>query len=170
MSAIIIKIEKITKLTNIVIFYSWAPFKPFHERDNLTLLRSCFVNKKCRVQYEVRTYYRYMNFHRLTGSTADTFLEYLERNLPEGVAMKITKVSFYSTVGYSPLMNLRYTSVPAKRDSYKISLCQCNSCKSTKTRQDLILNKHFPFSFVILQKGNRPNRCNSSSPTQFSFL
>lgn len=28
----------------------------------------------------------------MTGSTADTFLEYIERNLPEGVALKITKV------------------------------------------------------------------------------
>ena len=28
----------------------------------------------------------------ITGSTADTFLEYIERNLPEGVAMKVTKV------------------------------------------------------------------------------
>lgn len=28
----------------------------------------------------------------LTGSTADTYLEYIQRNLPEGVAMKVTKV------------------------------------------------------------------------------
>ena len=33
-----------------------------------------------------------MNFHKLTGSTADTFIEYIQRNLPEGVAMKVTKV------------------------------------------------------------------------------
>lgn len=71
----------------------YGAFKPKHERDNLTLLRSCFANKDCRVQYETRTYFRYMNFHHLTGSTADTFLEYIERNLPEGVAMKITKVA-----------------------------------------------------------------------------
>jgi small subunit ribosomal protein S10 len=32
-----------------------------------------------------------MQFLRLTGSTADTFLEYIQRNLPEGVAMKVTK-------------------------------------------------------------------------------
>lgn len=44
------------------------------------------------VQYEFRTYFRFMQFHRLTGSTADTFLEYIQRNLPEGVAMKVTKV------------------------------------------------------------------------------
>ncbi|XP_076325982.1 small ribosomal subunit protein uS10m-like [Tachypleus tridentatus] len=27
----------------------------------------------------------------MTGSTADTYLEYIQRNLPEGVAMKVTK-------------------------------------------------------------------------------
>lgn len=32
-----------------------------------------------------------MNFHKLTGSTLDTYLEYIERNLPEGVALKATK-------------------------------------------------------------------------------
>lgn len=33
-----------------------------------------------------------MHFHRLTGSTLSTFLEYIERNLPEGVALKATKI------------------------------------------------------------------------------
>lgn len=42
----------------------------------------------------VRTYYRHMTFHNLTGSTADTFMEYVQRNLPEGVAMKVTKVLY----------------------------------------------------------------------------
>jgi len=35
-----------------------------------------------------------MTFHNLTGSTADTFMEYVQRNLPEGVAMKVTKVLY----------------------------------------------------------------------------
>ncbi|CAK9795819.1 28S ribosomal protein S10, mitochondrial [Anthophora quadrimaculata] len=64
--------------------------KPVHER--LTVLKSAFVHKKHRVQYETRTYYRYLDFLHLTGSTADTFLEYIQRNLPEGVAMKVTTV------------------------------------------------------------------------------
>jgi len=64
--------------------------KAVHER--LTVLKSVHVHKKHRVQYETRTYFRYVDFFRMTGSTADTFLEYLERNLPEGVAMKVTKV------------------------------------------------------------------------------
>ncbi|KAL1131651.1 hypothetical protein AAG570_011264 [Ranatra chinensis] len=66
------------------------PRKAHHDR--LTLLRSIHVNKKCRVQYETRTYFGYMQFYKLTGSTSDTFLEYIQRNLPEGVSMIVTKV------------------------------------------------------------------------------
>lgn len=63
------------------------------------MLKSAHVHKKHRVQYEIRTYYRYLDFLKLTGSTADTFLEYLQRNLPEGVAMKVTKVKeFYNLI------------------------------------------------------------------------
>ncbi|XP_062565745.1 small ribosomal subunit protein uS10m-like [Armigeres subalbatus] len=61
-------------------------------KDRLTLLKSVHVYKKHRVQYEIRNYYRFMHFHKLTGSTMETFLEYIERNLPEGVALKVTKV------------------------------------------------------------------------------
>lgn len=61
------------------------------EKERLTLLKSVHIYKKHRVQYEIRTYFRYMNFHKLTGSTLDTFLEYIERNLPEGVALNATK-------------------------------------------------------------------------------
>ncbi|KDR16763.1 28S ribosomal protein S10, mitochondrial [Zootermopsis nevadensis] len=68
----------------------WTPRKANHER--LTLLKSVHIYKKHRVQYEIRTYFRFMQFLRLTGSTANTFLEYIQRNLPEGVAMKVTKV------------------------------------------------------------------------------
>ncbi|KAF7991567.1 hypothetical protein HCN44_008938 [Aphidius gifuensis] len=67
-----------------------APNKPNFYR--WTVLKSAHVHKKHRVQYEMRTHFRYLDFFRLTQSTADTFLEYLQRNLPEGVAMKVTKV------------------------------------------------------------------------------
>jgi len=43
----------------------------------------------------VRTWFRFIHFHKLTGSTAETFLEYVQRNLPEGVALKVTKVSYF---------------------------------------------------------------------------
>jgi len=69
---------------------SWTPRKANHER--LTLLKSVHIYKKHRVQYEIRTYFRFMQFLHVTGSTAGTFLEYIQRNLPEGVAMKVTKV------------------------------------------------------------------------------
>lgn len=47
------------------------------------------MKKKYRVQYETRNYFRSMELKYLTGSTADTFLEYIERNLPEGTALKV---------------------------------------------------------------------------------
>nr|CAG4648340.1 EOG090X0GP9 [Moina brachiata]SVE93338.1 EOG090X0GP9 [Moina brachiata] len=63
-----------------------APPKAHHNR--LTLLKSIHVYKKHRVQYEVRTYGIQLTLEKLTGSTSSTFLEYIQRNLPEGVAMK----------------------------------------------------------------------------------
>lgn len=61
--------------------------EPFRTIKRRTLLASRFVKKKYRVQYEFRSYYRHILFKNLTGSTADTFLEYIERNLPEGVLL-----------------------------------------------------------------------------------
>ncbi|XP_052891532.1 28S ribosomal protein S10, mitochondrial [Anopheles moucheti] len=75
---------------NIEVGKHWTMRKAAKER--LTLLKSVHIYKKHRVQYEVRNYYRFMHFHKLTGSTLDTFLEYIERNLPEGIALKVTKV------------------------------------------------------------------------------
>lgn len=60
--------------------------------DRHTVLKSVHIYKKHRVQYEVRTYFMFVQYKHLTGSTADTLLEYIERNLPEGVALKATKV------------------------------------------------------------------------------
>ncbi|XP_026462475.1 28S ribosomal protein S10, mitochondrial isoform X2 [Ctenocephalides felis] len=67
----------------------WSLRKAKHHR--MTLLKSVHIFKKHRVQYEIRTYFHFMTFHKLTGSTLDTFLEYIERNLPEGIALKATK-------------------------------------------------------------------------------
>ncbi|CAH2096939.1 unnamed protein product [Euphydryas editha] len=69
---------------------SWALRKA--EKERHTLLRCVHIYKKHRVQYEIRTYFRFLHLQRLTGSTCDTFLEYIERNLPEGCALKVTKV------------------------------------------------------------------------------
>lgn len=69
----------------------WDLRKPNYQRK--TLLKSVFVHRKHLVQYEIRTHYKWMQLHKLTGSTADTFLEYIERMLPEGVALKVTKIS-----------------------------------------------------------------------------
>ncbi|KAJ0170784.1 hypothetical protein K1T71_013556 [Dendrolimus kikuchii] len=69
---------------------SWAQRKADKERH--TLLKCVHIYKKHKVQYEIRTYFRFIHLQRLTGSTCDTFLEYIERNLPEGCALKITKI------------------------------------------------------------------------------
>lgn len=41
-----------------------------------------------------------LQYYYLTGSTASTFLEYIQRNLPEGVAMKVTKVNIFFSETY----------------------------------------------------------------------
>ncbi|CAH0561011.1 unnamed protein product [Brassicogethes aeneus] len=73
---------------------SWNLRKPVHERH--TVLKSVHIYKKHRVQYEIRTYFTFVQYKELTGSTADTLLEYVQRNLPEGVGMKSTKVELQS--------------------------------------------------------------------------
>ncbi|XP_034248102.1 28S ribosomal protein S10, mitochondrial [Thrips palmi] len=56
------------------------------------VLKSRHVHRKHMVTYEVRTYHHTLRVVRLTGSTADTFLEYIQRNLPEGVSMRVGRV------------------------------------------------------------------------------
>lgn len=59
--------------------------------ERWTLLKSRFSNRKHMRQYEMRTYFKEFEFKHLTGSTCDTLLEYIQRNLPEGVAMHVHK-------------------------------------------------------------------------------
>nr|CAB3263991.1 28S ribosomal protein S10, mitochondrial-like [Phallusia mammillata] len=59
--------------------------------DRMTLLKSKHIFKKHRVQYEIRTHKKVLQLKRLTGSTAQVYLEYIQRNLPAGVAMHVHK-------------------------------------------------------------------------------
>ncbi|XP_026174607.1 small ribosomal subunit protein uS10m [Mastacembelus armatus] len=68
-------------------------FEPNKHMERLTLLKSVHIFKKHRVQYEMRTHYRCIELSHLTGSTAQVYLEYIQRNLPEGVAMEVTKIA-----------------------------------------------------------------------------
>ncbi|XP_041351649.1 28S ribosomal protein S10, mitochondrial-like [Gigantopelta aegis] len=90
--AVLNSYEKFTKMAadelNITVGKIFRPPKVFW-RD--TLLKSVHVFKKHRVQYEARTHFSTIELKHLTGSTADTYLEYIQRNLPEGMAMKVTK-------------------------------------------------------------------------------
>ncbi|XP_014344712.1 small ribosomal subunit protein uS10m isoform X2 [Latimeria chalumnae] len=68
-------------------------YEPPRKIERLTLLKSVHIYNKHRVQYEMRTHYRCIELKHLTGSTADIYLEYIQRNLPEGVAMEIKKTT-----------------------------------------------------------------------------
>uniref|UniRef100_A0A8C2BBT4 Small ribosomal subunit protein uS10m n=1 Tax=Cyprinus carpio TaxID=7962 RepID=A0A8C2BBT4_CYPCA len=68
-------------------------FEPRKHTEKLTLLKSVHIFKKHRVQYETRTHHRTIEISRVTGSSARVYLEYIQRNLPEGVAMEVTKTS-----------------------------------------------------------------------------
>ncbi|XP_054836100.1 28S ribosomal protein S10, mitochondrial [Eublepharis macularius] len=65
--------------------------QPPKKIQRFTLLKSVHIFKKHRVQYEMRTHYRCLELKHLTGSTANVYLEYIQRNLPEGVAMEVKK-------------------------------------------------------------------------------
>ena len=60
--------------------------------QKLTLLKSVHIFKKHRAQYEIRTHSRLVQIKQITGTTADVFLEYIQRNLPEGVSMSVYQV------------------------------------------------------------------------------
>ncbi|XP_053568335.1 28S ribosomal protein S10, mitochondrial isoform X2 [Bombina bombina] len=68
-----------------------AVSEPQRKIERFTLLKSIHIFKKHRVQYEMRTHYRCFELTHLTGCTANVYLEYIQRNLPEGVALEITK-------------------------------------------------------------------------------
>ena len=72
---------------------SVASWEPPRHYERLSLLKSVHIFAKHKVQYETRTYFRVLELLRLTGSTADTYLEYTQRMLPEGIAMKVSRVS-----------------------------------------------------------------------------
>ncbi|TPP62989.1 28S ribosomal protein S10 [Fasciola gigantica] len=59
--------------------------------QRLSLNKSPFIYKKHQRQYEFRTYYKYFTIKEITGCTTDVFLEYVERNLPEGIAMEVIR-------------------------------------------------------------------------------
>ena len=65
--------------------------QPKDMRDRLTFLKSSNNHGDHRVQYEMRTYKRVIPLKFLTGTTAKVYLEYIQRNIPAGVAMHVHK-------------------------------------------------------------------------------
>jgi len=68
--------------------------------EKRTLLKSPHVYKTHRYQYELRTHARMLQLRQLTGNTADIFLEYIQRNLPEGVSMSVETTELESMPDY----------------------------------------------------------------------
>lgn len=68
--------------------------------EKRTLLKSPHIYKKHRVQYELRTHARMLQMRELTGDTADIFLEYVQRNIPEGVSMSVEQTELESIPEY----------------------------------------------------------------------
>ncbi|KAK3749476.1 hypothetical protein QZH41_013456, partial [Actinostola sp. cb2023] len=69
-------------------------------KERYTLLKSPHIYKKHRAQYEIRTHARLLQLRNLTSDTSDVFLEYVQRNLPEGVSMSVEHTALESLPGY----------------------------------------------------------------------
>ncbi|NP_001279105.1 probable 28S ribosomal protein S10, mitochondrial [Callorhinchus milii] len=93
-------------------------YEPQKKMERMTLLKSVHIFKKHRVQYEMRTHYRCIELKHLTGSTADVYLEYIQRNLPEGVAMEVTKTMLQQLPEYinEPVWNSNPSEDATKTD------------------------------------------------------
>ncbi|KAL9953203.1 hypothetical protein ACROYT_G040581 [Oculina patagonica] len=61
-----------------------------------TVLKSPHIYKKHRAQYEVRTHARMLQVRNVTRETADVLLEYIQRNIPEGVSMSVEQTELTS--------------------------------------------------------------------------
>lgn len=80
--------------------------------EKRTLLKSPHIYKKHQVQYEVRTHGRMVQVRQITGSSADIFLEYIQRNLPAGVSMNIEQTELMDIPEYiRPPVQLTHESI-----------------------------------------------------------
>ncbi|MBZ3870223.1 Transcriptional-regulating factor 1 [Sciurus carolinensis] len=91
--------------------------EPPRKIERFTLLKSVHIFKKHRVQYEMRTLYRCLELEHLTGCTADVYLEYIQRNLPEGVAMEVTKTQLEQLPDH--IKEPIWETVPEKKEESK---------------------------------------------------
>ncbi|XP_046848340.1 28S ribosomal protein S10, mitochondrial-like [Xenia sp. Carnegie-2017] len=60
--------------------------------ERYTVLKSPHIYKKHRAQYEIRTHRLLVQLKELTETTSNVFLEYIQRNCPEGVCMVIKQI------------------------------------------------------------------------------
>ncbi|XP_071832834.1 uncharacterized protein [Apostichopus japonicus] len=109
---------------------------PGRDIYRLTLLKSRHIYKKHRVQYEMRTNYRLMKLRHLTGNTAGVFLEYIERNLSEGLAMQVKKCSIEQMPEHltKPPEGLE-ESLPEEQEEMRADLSSSSSSSSDEVEE-----------------------------------
>eukprot|EP00794_Sanderia_malayensis_P019996 gene19995-21956_t len=87
--------------------------------EKRTVLKSPHIYKKHRAQYEIRTHGRMMKLNNLTCDTSDVFLEYIQRNLPEGVSMNVEQTEVLDVPEYiRPPIQLTLETVEKKNHEH----------------------------------------------------
>jgi hypothetical protein len=67
--------------------------------EKYTVLKSPHVHKKHRAQYETRTHRRMVQFHRMSGTTASAFLDYVVRLCPPGIELRLAHTTVEAPSG-----------------------------------------------------------------------
>ncbi|KAI1724664.1 ribosomal protein s10p/S20e domain-containing protein [Ditylenchus destructor] len=95
-------------------------------------LRCKFAKKKYKLHYETRTHIHRLSLYDVTGSTASTFLEYTQRNLPEGIGMKVT----YDELCFLPDMVLEKLQEAATVEEADVSFKRLENSEESKNSEE----------------------------------
>ncbi|CAG9533002.1 unnamed protein product [Cercopithifilaria johnstoni] len=117
-------------------------------------LKAKFAKKKNQIHYETRTHIRQFTIRHVTGSTASTFLEYIQRNIPEGVAMKVT----YDEVAALPEI------IRSKMKLMQLNDANASTATPTMTKEEKIIIE------TLLKEGNKhsTDKASTSNETNLS--
>uniref|UniRef100_A0A7M4FDP2 Small ribosomal subunit protein uS10m n=1 Tax=Crocodylus porosus TaxID=8502 RepID=A0A7M4FDP2_CROPO len=116
-------------------------YEPPRKIERMTLLKSVHIYKKHRVQYEMRTHYRCIELKHLTGSTANVYLEYIQRNLPEGVAMEVKKTKIEKLPEH--IQKSIWDTLPPVEET------DCKSCLDLQTEYKTMMKIEMSMSALV---------------------